>query len=364
MIFKKSNVSVTKLYILIVLLLTFCKAIALSGNSPVYQFTFAVCVFLWLVKIFFDNWSRKEIIVLASIGLTIVLNFLVTGKETLFVSFLLFSGMKGIKLRQVFKLTLITRTIGFIMVIMCVLLGLIENSTTLFWRNGEFIVRNDFGFGHPNLFHSSYFLIVLLYLSLYGKKYLHLKIIVIGFLNQVIYSLSASRTSYLIIIILLCFFYFEKFNLFRKIIKTMVPHLQTSLFVITLILAKYLNQTSIYKLLDSVLTGRLTYSTQQLVYFPNLFGHNFSSDNILFDNSYSMLLSMYGLFVTFFFLYGYYMTAMYHKTLNNYTVIIILIMTSLLFFTESYLPNALMNYSIYIIGDVFFNKRTSKVNLK
>lgn len=363
MMLKKSE-NLSSLYLAAVGMLTFCKAIAMSGNSRIYQGVFLICVVLWLIKVINDSWTLNQLIVLLILGVIVAINYLISGKETLIVTYLLFSGMKGISVKNVLRITFLIRLIGFLLVIMLVLLGIRENVATQFWRNGEFITRYSLGFGHPNLFHSSFFMIVLLYLTVIKRKKDTAILIIIGVLNYIVYVLSSSRTGYIItLILLIAIFAVEKSRYARKILYGVLPYIQIMFTFVTFFIAKYLPGSSIYALIDKLLTGRFTYSTRQLDFFPNLFGHNFNSSDILFDNSYSMMLSMYGIVISLIFTWGYWIIAKKITKNKNNMFMIILIMMSILFFAESYLPSGLMNFTIYIMGGYFFDYPNSSMNI-
>ncbi|MFL2100989.1 O-antigen polymerase [Desemzia sp. FAM 23989] len=344
-------------YLVFILLLTFCKAIGLSGDDYTYIFVFIFSLFFWALKIFNDRWTKREILVLLLFFTLSLVNFYITKEETLLLTFFVFSGMKGISIKKVFIIMLITRITGFIAVVTSAYAGLIPNEVVLFWRNGAFIERYGLGFDHPNLLHSSLNLIIILFIYLYYEKYNLFYMIVLSIINIIFYLFSFSRTGLMSISILLVITYLmKKSSVFTDIIKKVTVYIQFLLFGSTIILSVFFADTTFVKKLDDLFTGRLYYAREQLKYMPTIFGRNFGNTDILFDNSYSMLISVYGIVVTTLFLLSYYWTAKKLIKLNNNGLVMLFLIISITCFFESFMGNALMNFTIIIFAKNFFNE--------
>lgn len=171
--------------------------------------------------------------------------------------------------------------------------------------------------------------------------------------DWVIYKYSLSRTGFLVIILLLILGILSKIRWVNNFICRISVYIQIIIFMITIVLCTFLKNTELYRILDNLMTGRLYYSVIQLSYLPRLFGRNI---NVFFDNSYSMMISRYGILLTLIFLYFYYKTAKVSFKFGNTSLSIIFIILSVNFIGESSMPNALINISLLFMAKYFFNE--------
>ncbi|GGE24876.1 hypothetical protein [Streptococcus himalayensis] len=344
------------LYLLPLLLISFVKGIGISSDNKVYVAVLLFGTVLIVMKSVKERWTRNEFIGLAALFLIGVLSLLMTKKETVLFSLLLVVGSKGIRLNKIFWTMLISRLVGFFYNVLLSVVGILPAKQAIFYREGVFISRYSFGFGHPNLFHSSFFMIVVLWLFL---KFERLKLIEVFFLmicNFLIFSYSYSRTGFYMICLLFVGYYALQWKPVLKLLKIVVPYVQFFLLGLTLVLARLLGKSVIVQQLDIFLTGRLYYTHLQFQYPLTLFGRNYDGTGILFDNSYSMIVMLYGVILAIIVSLAYYKTARFTANYGSLATNFVLVMISLLLFTESFYMNTLFNITLFIIAKYYFRE--------
>lgn len=345
-----------------IFLLTICKAFGLGNDSILYRISFLLSLIFLFGKMISDRWPIKKLIILFGIFAIILVNYYITRRETLLLSFLIFIGIKDINLNSSLKVVFVARVIGFIGTILLAILGIIPNAPVIMWRAGSMILRYGWGFEHPNLLHGSFALLVILGIYLAYDKLNLIFLISICLLNYLVYTVSLSRTGFLLVnFLILCFFVVKYLKSFRAIFFWLVPKIQYLLLGGTLLLAIPLYSTPLVRVLDNMLTGRLYYSNQQLTSGISLFGKVLGKE-ILYDNSYSMMLSLYGVVISIIFFWCYHATAKQLVTQRNIRACLLMLMLSVYFFTESSLPSAMINYSIFFMAKWFFEEPISELS--
>ena len=351
-LFKLSDKEI--LFLVSLFLITFSKGIGLDSSSGLYLSVTISSFILILLKVTLEKWKIKDIYLIFLIVIIFGVSFIINHEEALLFTSIIAIGSKGISLKKIFSVMIISRVLGFIYNFFGTMLGFVENRSILFYRDGQIIVRNDFGFGHPNLLHSSILIIVLLYFFLRYYKISIMDYCVILSINYFFFQFSASRTGYYSVIIAVLIHIISRSDLYSNILRKIVPYVQFTLSFITLLLAYLYNNTLIQRL-DILLTGRIYYSHEQLKYPLTLFGRDYSQTKIIFDNSYSMLFSEYGLIISGIFLISYFYVSKKVIHLKDFRYTYILLILSIVLFTESYYTNILYNISLFIVVKIYFN---------
>ncbi|HFR3672151.1 TPA: hypothetical protein ACHVEW_001927 [Streptococcus suis] len=350
------------LYLLSLFLITFAKGLGLDSSSDIYKAVFYLTTLFILWNILKERWTKDEYKKLFIISVLLVLNFLFGKDITSIFSFVYLIGTKYVDIKSILKTLFWARFISFVSLITANACGLVESRVILFYRNEQFVVRSDLGFGHPNLAQSSFALLVLLFCYLYRKKINIVTCSILALCNYFLYQQTLSRTSFYLVILILILFFFEKFfqNIIQKMIKY-TKYIQPILLVLTVVLVKLLYLPFVQRL-DILFTGRLAYSAIALNYGVSLFGHPFSAVSALFDNSYSMILYNSGLILTILFMYAYYKTSESYIQKKDNATLILFIAISLLLFFESFYVNTLFNLLFFFIfKELVWKIRPSKL---
>lgn len=361
----KNDIKKSELLIYIFIgLITFCKGIGLPASNKLYIIAYISGSILALIKMFMEKYSRREMYIILSIVCIGILDFLLGKTSTVLFSAIVISCLKNIDLKKVFKVMFSVRLIAFIIMIILPYLGIIDNNVIYFYRDGQTINRYSFGFSHPNLAHSSFSLIILLWGYINFYKINFAKIFGIEICNFALYKYTCSRTGFLILTIYLLFIYIMKksnklFNLLPKILNISF----IMCIIISFILAIGYTKVPFIAQLDIVFTGRIRYMSMLLKYysFPIIGKAHYQS--ILIDNGYFSLIYEGGLLATIWFLLITFKNNKYLINHKKYNEMILLIFLWFYCISESYYMNILMNPSLFFLTYFIFEKQDSE-NIK
>ncbi len=346
------KINKNSLFYIAIFLVNFFKSLGLGEGNSTYKIVMFVAIFLCGIKFLLDSlyFERRKLVIIFLLFIATILNLFFVHKVTFILTLIFFLALKDISLKKAFSIIIGSRILGVLLNQIFVKLDLIEIKYINFYRDGQFILRSDLGFGHPNFIHNFFAVTVFLYVTLFYRK---LRLITIAFiltLNYFLYQYTYSRTGYYIVLLFILIIYVTKNNLIRKIFMIVAPYIQLFLLAFTFLCSTIFFNSNFVQKLDSLLTGRLNYAHLQLVDGLTLSGNSFKETSVLFDNSYSMLLSMYGVVLTMFCMIIYYI---YSKKVNVVELQILLFIMSIVLFTESFYPSIVMNISWMVFGKIF-----------
>lgn len=352
----------TTLYLMFIFCISFCKSIGMASESSIYQVVFGGGMLIVLLKVLHERFTRRELSWLLIFGVIIVINAVITHKVTLLFTYVILLGVKNVDLSAVFKVMLITRILGMASVILLTWTGLIDARSIMFWRNNQMILRSALGYDHPNLLHTLFLGLIILIIYFTYQKINIWGIGILFALNYGLYQFSYSRTGFYCVNLLLIITLLSKVRCIQKVLFKLAVYIQFILMAFTLLICTVFWPTNFVQHLNQLLTGRVYYSMLQFYYRIPLFGRNFQDVHLNFDNSYSMILTMYGLIITVVFLYGYYRVAREVERQQNIVLCIIFIILSVAMFLESYLPNTLLNLTLFYMAKYFYHEDVAFVN--
>lgn len=338
--------------------ISFCKGIGMSNASKVYLAIYLIGIIFATIKLFKVGFNQKEILLLGSIFLIGVLDFII-GKETtiLFTSITLLF-LKSANLKSAIKALFMGRVLGFLMMILLPLIGIIEMNELNFYRSGEFITRYAFGYSHPNLAHSTFDIIVIMWLYLYNTKINLTSIAILEILNYILYKYTVSRTGFFILAVFLLMAYVLKK---RVKLKKYLPKYLNLIFIFLILFSALLaigyGKNAIINKLDVVLTGRIRYTSILINnYMPPII-KNKDYTGILFDNGYFDLIYNGGLLAFIWFVSMQIKTNNIIRKKGLYNEALLSLMFFICSFTESYYVSSLMNVSILFIVYALYDEK-------
>lgn len=339
-------------------LVSYFKTMGMGSSDGIYMLVMLLSLGCAVIQIALDfsGYTKKQFIGLLLFLVLVSINYLITRDITLCITFIFFVAVRKVSLKKVLGGILLAKILGFMTNILLVKLGLKADRVVEFYREG-FILRSDFGFGHANTFHFMFASIIMLLFLLYYAhiKWWHMVLILLA--NQYIYLFTSSRTGYFNVIVLILLFILMKTFLGKKIVYWFSLYAQFGFSIATYMLALVYYHTEFVQKIDKLLTGRLAFAHRQYISGVFLFGSNLEESGILFDNSYSMIFSKYGLLLTLVFLVFYYITVKDLIERRIDSLILFMGVFSIYLFTESYLPSAVVNLSWFVIAKVYFGQR-------
>ena len=343
-------------------LITFGKSIGLGAENNFLRIITITAFLSLIVKLFISKYTFNEFIICFFLILIGLGTYLVTKREGILLSILTLIGLKNIEYKKVFLIAFIIRLFAFLSTISLAMIGVIENNKIVHWRDGTgFIFRYGLGYSHPNLLHSTFFIIVVLFLYLYYEKINVLNCSIIVMLNLFIYSCAGSRTGYYLIIFSVILSIVSKINRQKTkylIYRLIIPFCLAFTFITSILYGKY----EIINKLDSLFSGRIYYTSYFFKnYSMSLLGNNLYLDNNLIDNSYIILLANYGLIIFILYILSYQKIINYFIASKKNKELVMISLFSIYGITEGFLSNIFMNLSMVYIGDIIFR---SKINTK
>lgn len=342
-------------------IVTIGKGLGLGASSGLLQ-SITIIAFMYLaVKLFTSKYTTNEIIISFLLCILGLGTYLVTKRQGILLSIITIIGLKNISYEKVFKVTFIIRLILYITTISLSILGILENKKITHWRDtAGFFFRYGLGYDHPNLLHSTLFILVVLFIYVFYKK-LNITLYSIIFLaNLIIYKFSGSRTGFYGIIFTMLFTVFIKKskNMFKyKIIKLILP----GCILFTFITAILYGKVEFINILDRFLSGRIGYTSYFFYnYSISLLGNNLYLDNNLIDNSYIILLANYGIIIFILYLVSYNKIIKRYISMRMDKELIMIVCFSIYGVTEGFLSNIFMNLSLVYLADILFKSNSRK----
>ncbi|MBA5850031.1 hypothetical protein H2684_01690 [Clostridium sp. cel8] len=196
------------------------------------------------------------------------------------------------------------------------------NYDTVIWRNGIAYYRHSLGYLHPNIAATKWLAIIMGIILIIKPQKIFRKVLAILVFTYIIYSLTYSRTS-TILIIALCF----AVLILQKKIDKRVPfiiQIILSIFpVVFTILSLLITEKFYNSSLNRLLSGRLLIFHNAITQYKiSLFGNSLI-ENMMFDNAYLQILLSKGIIYSCLFaiLFFYLIISKTNMTYRNVLVI-------------------------------------------
>lgn len=268
-----------------------------------------ICFACLAVKLILDPPVFKNGVLGAFIGLVLIVSYATCGSSVLFVSFAFVFAGRNINFRRLAMIAMAVYGFLFIVTVSSALSGQIAIVETV--RSGG-QVRSSLGFTHPNRFSTTIFQILASWLILRFPKFNLLDLVICISAVCPILLIADSRTTALAIFAMVVVI--QLAQLFERCAKPELFIALCGLLILGLIAASiyfmfcYDSGNALHKLLNSALSGRLSFAHDYSSTFPLcLFGRSFSSDTlytfvtggqslgIVVDNTYARIPIMYGI---------------------------------------------------------------------
>jgi len=345
------------LYDIYIFLIALLKGLGLDSSDKLYIIAFAIGCVAVVIKVYNEKFTVKELLAMGSLVCIGILNVLIGRTTTILFSAVAICGLKNVDINRTIRISMFARLFAFVCMVVLYGSGILENKSYMFNRNGEIIERYLLGYGHPNLAHLMFAVVVFHVLFLYHDKLGFPHFAAILFLNFMLYSITFSRTGVVMVIISTCFCAFRKWMTFRKVLLFTVRYAFIVLFFATILIAFIPENWQIYSSVNTLLTGRFYYIKQILTEeLPGWFGNSSLEKKYNLDNGYIRLLYEDGILATawlgFFFIKltkDIYKKKMYKECC---------LLMSFFFYNlaEGVLSTVSLNFSLLLLGSVLFNK--------
>lgn len=345
------------LYYIFFFLLTLFKALGYASDDGAYLIVYLFGCMAVFLKIYSEKYTAREWIAMALIVAIGLMNWLIGGFTTILATAIALCGLKNIETQKLIRLSFWTRLLVLLSMIFLSVTGIIENEYREFYRNGEFIHRYLFGFGHPNTPQMEFAIVALLAIYIYGNRMKLVHYVLIGLGNQALFGYTYSRTGYLIVWVGMLL-YFVLHNLHtRRISAALLKYLYVLIPTLTVALGLLYGTVEHVDLLDTLMTGRIRYVHEVLTEgLPPLFGTERYQELIL-DNGYMRLLYNGGILA--FGWFSYHMMRISHRitTQKRYGDLFLIASFAIIGISESILDVMAVNVSLVFLGELIFPKK-------
>lgn len=181
----------TALTIELLILLVDKSAITNPIEGRLFQITFL----LFAVKVCITQYTKGEWGVIVLFELLGVISYLVTGRNEIIRIVTMIAACRGMNGRAVFAYIFKMVLGGSILLVLLSLTGILGTvRLTDIFREDIVETRYCFGMGHPNAFHGMVFMLVLLFLYLYGSSMKNYWFVVLFVINIGVFLLTDSKT--------------------------------------------------------------------------------------------------------------------------------------------------------------------------
>lgn len=255
-----------------------------------------ILVLLFTILYLLFNYKREGFSLFALIPIIASMGIIIINKDPSMASLILiwiiydiFNNAE-IDIQDVAKSFLITGSIGYVITLCAYFtIGLNKHADLHMWRINHMVSRASLGFQQPNT--SMLYALALVMSALIAYKSSVSKAIIILSITSILYIFNQSRTSFLLIILIVILDLLNITWPFTRILFTILTVVSYSLVFLP-----------INNDLDQLLSGRITLYHQ---YFNSLGVHllnNPLSDNTMLDSSYIQMILSKGLIFTVFFI--------------------------------------------------------------
>ncbi len=353
-------------YIFFVLMLA-AKGLGLDSGDKLYYILSLIALASVACKLCMTRYSFREVAVIGTLILVAFFAYRNSGRLGIVLSVLAIVGMKDMDVRKLFRLGLPVFASAFAVTILGAAYGLIPNPLVVHEKGGiGEVIRWGMGYSTGNVFHISYFILVVLIAYNMQDRYKVKTLLWLMAGNVFVFAFSLSYTGIAVtsFYLLLNLYAVKRKRLCRtEKILSMFPLPLCLLF--SFIMPFFINNPAGEKL-DSLLQARLSFSYYYLTNQPiTLLGTRMKDVPffwVIMDNGYVYILMTFGLITLFLFVVAYAILSSRYSSSEDAGKLAIIFSFLIYGIMEQFISNAFMNISLLFIGEIlFYSKEPIKV---
>ncbi len=302
------------------------------------------------------KYRLKQIVFISLFILMTIVTMFISKDKNILKLVLLILAFKDLDFDRFIKKDFYFKISIIILLAILYFLGLTDNN--LVYREG--ILRNSFGFKHPNNLGLYLMMICLDYYYMHKNNSIIKPVLLSIIVCLLIYKFIDSRTTFIVIIGATILIIINKILKNRVVNNRIVKFVSKNLFLILLIVSivfVYLYQRGINftYTLNRLLTGRIYLNSLFLSQYPiNFLGHDIlTNEKLILDSSYFNILLKYGLICILFFYQVFNHTIKSAYKNKNYIMVIIFIVLLFYGFSESFLYKVSANAFLLYFGKIY-----------
>ena len=316
-----------------------------------------------VIKIIFTKYSKKQIILIALVGLISCYSTYVLNNYMFIINFLAIIGIKGVNIKTVVKIDIIVKLL-FILIHTSIYfydyINNYEKVATTFVYTQMYGIRHAFYFSHPNTAGGIAIWLAIDIIYVYKNK--KMSYIISSFIVLFFYYFTGSRTMLIIYMMFLVLIFVDRKNptFFNEKTNIILRYLIDILAIssILLVLApRIISNTEVINTIDKILSRRLYYSDWAI----NLYGFNIFPNadtsildkNLIVDNFYIRCIISYGIIIYLMLSAKFKLVPRNVKDLDR----IILIILPFYLFNELFCYNIGRAIALLVLANAIFNKK-------
>lgn len=364
---KKNPVKLSELcfYIFFVSLL-FAKGSGLYDGQALFKVFLLIALFGWALKQVFTEYTWSEMVLCGFLALLGIMIYLNTHEKGALFCILLVCGMKGMEVKKVFRVGLITWILSFGGLFLLTSFHLVDSQFKVHDKLGlGRIIRWSLGYAHPNVLHISYLILACFIVYLMQDKFRFRTFAALMLLNLYVFMYSLSSTGFLAVTILLVLAYY--WSIRKKFCKAEQILIQFCLPICILLslIAPVILKGREFELVNKLVNNRLVLSKWFLENQPAQFLGVDTIDLVTslrtMDNSYVFAWITYGI-IFFILAMIAYAILIFGKTREQDGVSLCLILACLIAgVTEPFLFNtSFKNITLIFVGTMLFRGKLAE----
>lgn len=381
----KTRIYYNDLFYVSLFLWSFFYTVARYTNIPsslnlnlnlVYSIIWGMIQGILVIKMLKDlhKGKRRDYITMLFILLLGVLSFKITNSDFFYPYMWFLAAAKNIDIKKAIKQLWIAQCIVFISTIGLTLIGIVEN--TVMTRDGGDVVRNTYGFTHPNTLGLLLlgFCLMTLYLNARAKKKSVYILYVLCYILA-LYGADSRTSAYLIAATILFNLLLSVSHCNRGLLGRLVTwFLSKTKFTMPIALISSLIAAMGYLNLTNIGDTLQTRVSQSAMYFqhygitlmgqPLELGYKDTATEVslyTLDNGYIYLLLGFGVILFTIFIYMYIISIKRALGEKDYTEVVILSIYGLVGFSETALIRFSLNFSLLIFAKYIWSSKQKLV---
>lgn len=365
---RNDSVSIKELcYYLFFVLMIAAKGFGLDSGDKLYYLLSAFALFFVAGKLCLTAYTRKELVLVVLLCATGLIAFLNSGRPGILLSVLAVAGMKDMDIRKLFHLALFVFGISFFGTVLLAAGGILQNPLAVHEKTGiGEVIRWGMGYSTGNVFHISFFILVVLIGYRMGKNYDLKSMLLLSAGNLLVFIFSLSYTG-----VTVTFFYLF-LNLYAVKRETLCRTekilccLPLPFCLLFSFVTPFLTHYPIGQKLNSLLQARPGFSYYYLTNQPiTLFGarmRDVPNYWVIMDNGYVYFLMTFGV-VAFLLFFGAYALLIKKYIKKSKSMELAILFSFLLYgIMEQFISNAFMNISVLFMGEILFGEKERMEN--
>ena len=285
-------------YYLFFTIMILAKGIGLDSGDKLYYVLSGVACLCVGVKLILTKYNVRQIAAMILLGFIAFVAYRNSGRMGILLSVLTIIGLKDMDVKKLFKLGSVVYGAAFGFTVVAAKLGLIDNPLAVHEKGGMEMIRWGMGYSTGNVFHVSYFIMVVLLCYSWGKRYNWKKLLWLMAGNGLVflYSLSYTGAAVTVFYLLLNLYAVKRKRL--SVAEKVICQLPLPLCLLFSFGAPMLLEHPMVQRLDQLLQARLTFSAYYLQNQPKtLFGTRMTDVPnfwVIMDNGYVYFFMTFG----------------------------------------------------------------------